>query len=354
VAGSGFAKNIVNVARYEIGEGFTGSVAKFGGEYNIKSREQLENLEIANKKVWEGKFDSKQWTSGENEFRNLIALPLEIKDQTLGVIKVENKRQDFGDYFSDDDLSIFKTIANVIALTIENARLQVQTEGQLKTISAMAGHRINNQVTRYDGISWRVKRLKEDSNHIERTQMTKDLIEIEEEIEAATQNLKMMIDDFRNYGKPIKLDKHLEDINMIIRDEIWLAQPPQDIKIHFDDNKDIPKIELDAARFAESIKELLNNAIRAIDEKKDGGNIYISSNLTTDSDTGKIITITIRDDGPGFPPNFPVFEPFNSTDPKRTGLGLATVKENIKAHGGTIELIENSSSGACFQMRFDR
>src|SRR4030042_293410 len=87
VAGSGFAEKIVGIAKYKYGEGFTGAVAKSGGEYNIKSREELESFEIDGKKVWQGKFDSKQWASGGSDCRNLIALPVKIKKQILGVIK---------------------------------------------------------------------------------------------------------------------------------------------------------------------------------------------------------------------------------------------------------------------------
>ncbi|MCK5408791.1 MAG: hypothetical protein KAJ30_00880, partial [Candidatus Heimdallarchaeota archaeon] len=46
---------------------------------------------IGGKKAWKGNFDKQQWPSGESEFRNGIGLPLRIKNQTLGVIKVENK-----------------------------------------------------------------------------------------------------------------------------------------------------------------------------------------------------------------------------------------------------------------------
>ncbi|MEW6400522.1 MAG: GAF domain-containing protein, partial [Chloroflexota bacterium] len=135
VAGSGFAETIVGKAQYKFGEGFTGSVAAFGGEYNIKSRQELETLEIGGKRVWKGNFDANQWPSGKSEFRNLIALPLIIKGQTLGVIKAENKIEEYGDYFSDEDLTIFKTIANVVALTIENARLVQKAESQSRKIT---------------------------------------------------------------------------------------------------------------------------------------------------------------------------------------------------------------------------
>jgi signal transduction protein with GAF and PtsI domain len=135
VAGSGFAEKIVGIAEYKFGEGFTGSVAKYGGEFNIKSRKELQELEINGQKVWKGNFDVNQWQSGQSEFRNLIALPLIIKDQTLGVIKAENKKVEFGDFFSEEDLTELKTIANVISLVLENARLIQKAEDQSKKIS---------------------------------------------------------------------------------------------------------------------------------------------------------------------------------------------------------------------------
>ena len=85
VAGSGFAKKIVGVAKYRSGEGLTGSVFKHGKGYNSKNRAEHENLKIGDTRVWVGKFDPEQWPGGESEFRNGIGLPLKIKDRTLGV-----------------------------------------------------------------------------------------------------------------------------------------------------------------------------------------------------------------------------------------------------------------------------
>src|SRR5438128_809876 len=45
-AGSGFAAKLVGKARYRIGEGFTGTIAKYGRKFNIKSREELEHLTV--------------------------------------------------------------------------------------------------------------------------------------------------------------------------------------------------------------------------------------------------------------------------------------------------------------------
>jgi len=351
VAGSGFAKRIVEKAEYRFGEGFTGIVAKTGEEYNIKSRDELENLTVEGQKVWEGKYDRKQWESGESEFRNCIALPLKIKEQILGVIKAENKEKNYGELFTDEDLNIFRTIANVIALIIENARLHKQIEEQLKTIAAKAAHRINNQVTSYDGIELDLigeSRAKIPNKH--------NLLGLAKKLRETNKNIKNMIEDFRKYGKPIVLDKKINDINKVIQDEIWLAKPPGHIKIKDNLDKTIPKFKFDAGRFAESIKEMLRNALRVMQEQNTGDQITISTqSLSVESDSSgremSAVSVIIEDNGPGFPPNFAVFSPYQTTDPKRTGLGLATVKETIEAHGGTIEYNPLNGRGTHFEIQ---
>jgi signal transduction histidine kinase len=349
VAGSGAAKRIVGIARYEIGEGFTGTVAKVGKEFIIRSCKDLKNLEVNGEKIWKGKFAKIQWPNGIAEFRNSIALPLKIKDQILGVIKAENKDVKYGDSFTDEDLNIFKTIANVIVLTIENARLYEQTETQLKAIASKAAHRINNQISSYDGIEL-------DLIDEAKTEMPNrnNLHNLSIRLRETTKCLKNMIHDFRNYGKPIRITQTYNDINKVIADEVWMANPPDSIKINTKLDKTIPKFKFDVARLAESIKEMLGNALRVMQEQKCGTKINISTQLIETivdySESLKYVLITIEDDGPGFPPNFPVFSPFHSTDPQRTGLGLATVKETIEAHVGTIEYKPNDRKGTYFEI----
>jgi len=347
VAGSGFAEKIIETAKYNFGEGFTGSVAKYGGEYNIKSRAELKKIKINSQLVWGGKFDTIQWPSGKSEFRNLLALQLKIKEKieenVLGVIKVENK---IGGEFTDQDLTILKTIANVIALTIEKTRLQIKIEEQLKAISAMAGHKILNYTTRYVGISRRLKRaLKLDRlNH-------ESILQIVNDIDEATADIQRMVEEFRKYGTPIILEKKMVNINEILEKEIWYTEPPDNIKIHKNFIPNMPEIEIDTGRFSESIKEILRNSKRMLLQHKEGGNIYISTQLKMiDTTKDQYVCILIEDDGNGFPQNIPVFEPFRSSDEKRTGLGLATVKENIEAHGGSIKSLNKDNRGACIEL----
>jgi K+-sensing histidine kinase KdpD len=344
VAGSGFAKKIVDEAKYNIGEGFTGSIAKSGKEFNIKTRKELETLVIDGKKVWKGKFDQSQWPSGRSEFRNGIGLPLKIKDETFGVIKVENKLELYGDHFTDDDFRTFKTIADVIALAIENARLHYKIETQLKAISAKAAHRINNQCTNYDGIELE---LEEELN--DPTCNKPKILRIHDRLVNTTKNLKMMIGEFKNYGKPIILEKKMCSINQIVRDEAWHARPNEGIKIELKLDESIPTISIDEGRFAESIKELISNSIKAIKKTPESiGKILIETELK-DKVGKKELYLSIGDSGPGFPSHFPVFEPFHTTDPQGAGLGLTTVKELVEKHGGTIRSNKSKLGGALIE-----
>jgi GAF domain-containing protein len=54
------------------------------------------------------------------ETRNMIALPLKVRDQAIGVVEVINKRD--GDW-TDDDKDIAGALANQASIAIDNARL---------------------------------------------------------------------------------------------------------------------------------------------------------------------------------------------------------------------------------------
>jgi GAF domain-containing protein len=55
------------------------------------------------------------------ETRNLIAVPLKVKDRVIGVVEVINKRD--GGSFDEKDLDIAVALTNQAAIAIDNARL---------------------------------------------------------------------------------------------------------------------------------------------------------------------------------------------------------------------------------------
>ena len=63
-----------------------------------------------------------------------------------------------------------------------------------------------------------------------------------------------------------------------------------------------------------------------------------------------LAVVTIADTGPGIQPEERerIFEPFHTTRPRGTGLGLAVCRKIVAEHGGTITADSDSGGGALF------
>ena len=64
-------------------------------------------------------------------------------------------------------------------------------------------------------------------------------------------------------------------------------------------------------------------------------------------------TLTIADNGPGFPVELlpRIFEPYVTTKARGTGLGLPIVKKIVEEHQGTIEISNAPEGGARIEIR---
>lgn len=107
---------------------------------------------------------------------------------------------------------------------------------------------------------------------------------------------------------------------------------------------------VDPGAFRQVVTNLVSNAI-----KYTGGPVVVS--LTKDAETA---VLEVSDMGPGMEAAVAekVFERFFRADVSRsrhtggTGLGLSIVKSLAEAHGGTVELKTDTSSGSTFTVKF--
>ncbi len=96
----------------------------------------------------------------------------------------------------------------------------------------------------------------------------------------------------------------------------------------------LPPVLADANQLRQVLHNVLTNAQDALCDVADP---HITINTTQESGRARL---TIRDNGPGFPPQIlsRAFEPYVTTKSKGTGLGLAIVKKIVDDHGGEIRL----------------
>lgn len=113
--------------------------------------------------------------------------------------------------------------------------------------------------------------------------------------------------------------------------------------------EDVSGIEMqaDEDQIYRVVSNLVRNA-RQVLAAGAGGVVRLSG---SENDDGW--TIKVADTGPGLPPKAldNIFKPFEGSVRKGgTGLGLAVSADLVSGHGGKLELIENSSEGAAFQI----
>ncbi|MFP3921811.1 MAG: ATP-binding protein [Dichotomicrobium sp.] len=127
-----------------------------------------------------------------------------------------------------------------------------------------------------------------------------------------------------------------------------LMLPREGIAWHIDVPADLD-VHADRDQIYRVIANLVRNACEALE---DGGGDRGAAISVTAWRHGRVICLEVSDTGPGIPPKAQenLFAAFRgSVRNGGTGLGLAIASELVRAHGGRIEL-SNNSAGATFQI----
>jgi signal transduction histidine kinase len=116
---------------------------------------------------------------------------------------------------------------------------------------------------------------------------------------------------------------------------------------------------LDIACSHGALRSVLTNLLQnAVTHMQAGSRRARSINARALADEGKV-RVEIEDTGPGLPPGTEqsVFEPFVQLDRgigRGIGLGLATVKKIVEAHGGRVGVQSTFGQGSCFWFELPR
>lgn len=111
----------------------------------------------------------------------------------------------------------------------------------------------------------------------------------------------------------------------------------------------LPPLVLDRAQIQQVVLALVRNALEALAEVPAASReVLVRTARAQDGD----IMIVVCDNGPGIAPAIAqrLFDPFCTTKPAGTGLGLASSRTIARAHGGTLEHRANTPNGACFEL----
>jgi len=156
--------------------------------------------------------------------------------------------------------------------------------------------------------------------------------------------LNQIIRGFLEYARPAPLALDTVDVSHILDDVLLLLEhraTSPSLKITRDFPPSIPW-RVDGDQFKQALWNLCLNAAEAM---PDGGELSVGAVVQRDR-----LEVSVTDTGEGIAPaDFQhVFEPFFSTKPEGTGLGLALVHRIVRDHGGDISVRSSPGLGTTF------
>ena len=140
------------------------------------------------------------------------------------------------------------------------------------------------------------------------------------------------------------------DINELIQEMIALLRSEaskHSILIDSDFSVDLPPMMADRVQLQQVLMNLMLNGIEAMKSMNTPGKLKIKSQQ---DDSGQLL-ISVMDTGVGVPAEKldQIFNPFFTSKPEGTGMGLTISRSIIQAHGGSLCAIPNDGRGATFQ-----
>ena len=181
-----------------------------------------------------------------------------------------------------------------------------------------------------------------------------------EEIQAALRQIAEqavragdIIRKLRNLARTEESARAPSDINTVIRELTDLIQ--SDAKAHGvqyrqELDSDLPTINIDRAQIQQVVLNLVRNALEALAlGQVDARELLLRTRATAEGD----VEISVCDNGVGVDGALKhrIFDPFCSTKPTGTGLGLPISRTIVHTHGGALEYRPNEPKGACFVVK---
>lgn len=230
------------------------------------------------------------------------------------------------------------------------ALIQAQRDAAWGEVARRLAHEIKNPLTPIQLSAERMRR-----RYLER--MDADEAEV---LDRATRTIvnqvdamKNMVNAFSEYARVPQLNLQHMDLNQLVREvlDLYRSSDTNTQILEQLSSRDI-RIDGDSGRLRQLLHNLLKNALEAVKDIQDS-RITVTTRVI-DEATVSQVELCVDDNGPGIEAGVleNIFEPYISTKPKGSGLGMAIVKKIVEEHGGTISATNREEGGAQIRIRF--
>ena len=159
--------------------------------------------------------------------------------------------------------------------------------------------------------------------------------------------LKNMVDAFSQYARSPEGAMRELDINALVQEVLVLYEASLGRAVRLELAPGLPPVLGDAGQLRQVMHNLLQNAQDALVDTPQP-QVVVASSLVD-----RTVQLTFTDNGCGFPEDLMerAFEPYVTTKPRGTGLGLVIVKKIVEEHGGVVTIANVAPRGAQVTVR---
>lgn len=289
---------------------------------------------------------------------SFAAVPLLSKGEAKGAVYVDNLFRERE--ITAEDIQILTLFASEASLAMENAQLYetlerafgeiraaqgrlVQSEklAALGEMAAQIAHEVKNPLTSIGGWARRLA-MKDEVTPEEASHCAKIIVD-------EVTRLERTVNDTLYFSRESTPHFKSVDVNDVVVDAVAVGRAEAEavgVEISLDLDTSLSPVEADPDQLKQILYNLVSNAVQAM---QSGGTLTIATSPGPEEEPEGIVVL-VSDTGGGIPNDVVqnIFNPFFTTKPKGTGLGLPIVHAIIERHGGWITLDNRPGDGVTF------
>ncbi|HXH82796.1 MAG TPA: ATP-binding protein, partial [Candidatus Tectomicrobia bacterium] len=230
-------------------------------------------------------------------------------------------------------------------VALERSARQAEKLAGIGTLAAGIAHELNNPI---GIISSRTELMLLDA---EARPLPDDLREDLRVLHRHAQRVARIAQGLLSFARQAPHERRPIDLNQVVDETLVLMEKSiarDGVRLTCRLAPELPSVQGDASALQQVLMNLLTNARDALGGE---GEVAIVTDATTDP---RGVRLTVRDTGPGIPPDVlpRIFDPFFTTKPEGTGLGLAVSYGIVRDHQGTVDVQSAPGRGTTFTLTF--
>jgi signal transduction histidine kinase len=298
-----------------------------------------------------------------------VMVPFKLDGQVVGKARVGLETRETVQLLSEKRRHIFfwtglmmliGILVMVILYQTQNRHIsKLQTVGErlhqaerlssLAKLGAEVAHEVRNPL---NAVSMATQRLERDFAPSENGRNKEEFRRITRIVREEIRRIDAIIEDFLGLSRKERLDLRerslpdlLDRVVFLIREETMA----RGIQVQKQLGDDANLVLMDANKMEQALLNIIRNAVDSI---AGDGSIVIS----LEARSKDLVGVKVRDTGPGIPSGTEqrIFDPFYTTKPNGSGLGLSIAREIIRAHGGKIVVQSDPNKGTTFEVLLPR